>query len=182
MVPVFTAWIGEGPADPALLAHVAHHVEVAFGATVHPWTPPGPPRNAFDPRRRQHASGAILKWLLEVGPAPGPAHAKVLAITDRDLFIPILTYVFGEAQLSGAAAVVSTARLREDIELFGPRLLLERLAKEAVHELGHTFGLRHCGTPACVMGRSAGVRDVDEKGPLPCAECRERLRQQREGA
>jgi archaemetzincin len=178
MVPIFTGWIGEKPADPALLAHVARHVEVAFGARVEPWTPPGPPRHAYDPRRRQHASGAILRWLLEVGPVRGHAPGKVLGITDQDLFIPILTYVFGEAQLSGAAAVVSAARLAEDVELFGPRLLAERLAKEAVHELGHAFGLRHCATPGCVMGRSAGVRDVDDKGPMPCAECQGRLQQE----
>ena len=126
-------------------------------------------------------SGAILKWILEVGPAPGARAGKFLGVTDQDLFIPILTYVFGEAQLSGAAAVVSTARLLEDVDLFGPRLLAERLAKEAVHELGHAFGLRHCATPRCVMGRSSGVRDVDEKGPVPCEECRGRLEQQ-EGA
>jgi archaemetzincin len=181
MVPIFTGWIGERAADPALVAHVVRHVEVAFGATVVPWTPPGPPRHAWDPRRRQHASGAILRWLLEVGPAPGATAGKVLGIGDQDLFIPILTYVFGEAQLSGTAAVVSIARLAEDADLFGPRLLFERAAKEAVHELGHAFGLRHCATPGCVMGRSSGVRDVDEKGSVPCGECRERLQQQ-EGA
>ena len=72
----------------------------------------------------------------------------MLGVTDRDLFIPILTYVFGEAQLGGRAAVVSTARLVEDVELFGPQLLVERLAKEAVHEVGHAFGLLHCATRA----------------------------------
>ncbi len=178
MGPIFTAWIGEGPADPALLDHAARHVAAAFGRPVRPWTPPGPPRHAYDPRRRQHASGAILKWLLEVGPCRPGDGSKVLGITDRDLFIPILTYVFGEAQLSGAAAVVSVARLSEDVELYGPHLLHERLAKEAVHELGHAFGLRHCATPGCVMGRSSGVRDVDEKGPVPCPECRGRLQQE----
>jgi archaemetzincin len=177
MVPVYTGWIGEKPADAALLGHMVRHVELVFGAKVHPWTPPGPPRHAYDPRRRQHASGVILKWMLEVAPAPG----KVLAVTDQDLFIPILTYVFGEAQLSGSVAVVSLVRLSEDVELFGPRLLAERLAKEAVHELGHTFGLRHCATPGCVMGRSSGVRDVDDKRTVPCAECKGRLQQQ-EGA
>jgi len=99
----------------------------------------------------------------------------VLGVTDRDLFIPILTYVFGEAQLSGTAAVISTARLGDELDLFGPRVVRERLCKEAVHELGHCYGLRHCQTPGCVMGRSASVREVDEKGLGLCADCRERI-------
>jgi archaemetzincin len=54
---------------------------------------------------------------------------------------------------------------------------VERLAKEAVHEVGHAFGLVHCDVEGCVMGRSPGVREVDEKGAEPCAECRARLAQ-----
>jgi archaemetzincin len=68
--------------------------------------------------------------------------------------------------------VVSTARLSEDAALLGRTILGERLAKESVHELGHVLGLLHCGTPGCVMGRSAGVRDVDAKGHALCEACR----------
>ncbi|HEX9053227.1 MAG TPA: archaemetzincin family Zn-dependent metalloprotease [Anaeromyxobacter sp.] len=173
MVPIFVWWIGEEEAQRDLVEHVHRHLARAFERPVLPWTGPERPRHAFDPRRRQHASGAILRWLVENGPREG----KVLGVTDRDLFIPILTYVFGEAQLGGKAAVVSTARLAEDVELFGRRLLVERLAKEAVHEVGHAFGLVHCGTAGCVMSRSPAVREVDEKSPEPCAECRARLRE-----
>ena len=151
--------------------HVRQHLTRAFGVPALRWDAPERPRHAFDARRKQHASGVVLRWLLEVGPRGG----KVLGVTDRDLFIPILTYVFGEAQLGGAAAVVSTARLVEDVELFGRRLLVERLAKEAVHEVGHAFGLLHCGTPGCVMGRSPAVREVDEKSSELCEECRRHL-------
>jgi archaemetzincin len=171
MEPIFVWWIGEAEPDEALLDHVALHLTRAFGRRTVRWSAPERPLHAYDPRRRQHASGAILKWLLQFGPRGG----KVLGVTDRDLFIPILTYVFGEAQLGGGAALVSLARLLEDVEMFGPRLLVERAAKEAVHEVGHAFGLLHCETPACVMGRSAGVRDVDEKDPDLCAECRARI-------
>ncbi len=173
MVPIFVWWIGEEEAQPDLVEHAHRHLARAFDRPVLPWQAPERPRHAFDPRRRQHASGAILRWLVETGPKDG----KVLGVTDRDLFIPILTYVFGEAQLGGKAAVVSTARLAEDVELFGRRLLVERLAKEAVHEVGHAFGLVHCGTPACVMSRSPAVREVDEKSPDLCEECRARLRE-----
>jgi archaemetzincin len=164
-------WIGEGAPDRALLAHVGKHVARAFRAAVETFEAPGAPRHAFDPKRSQHSSGEILKWLLPLAPEGG----KVLGVTDRDLFIPILTYVFGEAQLGGAAAVISTARLGDELDLFGPRVVRERLAKEAVHELGHCFGLRHCQTPGCVMGRSASVRDVDEKGSGLCSDCRGRI-------
>src|SRR6266496_3311939 len=135
MEPVFLWWIGEEEPDPELMEHVRLHLARAFERPAVLWTGEGRPRHAYDARRKQHASGTILRWVLEAGPGPG----KVLAVTDRDLFIPILTYVFGEAQLGGRAALVSTARLVEDVELFGPRLLVERLAKEAVHELGHAF-------------------------------------------
>jgi archaemetzincin len=171
MAPIFVWWIGEEEADPELMENVRLHLARSFDQAALPWDGLARPRHAYDARRKQHASGTILRWLLEVGPPGG----KVLGVTDRDLFIPILTYVFGEAQLGGRAAVVSLARLVEDVELFGPKLLVERLAKEAVHEVGHAFGLLHCGTPGCVMGRSPAVREVDEKTAELCAECRARL-------
>ncbi len=173
MVPIFVWWIGEAEEERDLVEHVRRHLGLAFERPVLAWDRPERPRHAFDPRRRQHSSGTILRWLGEAGPREG----KVLGVTDRDLFIPILTYVFGEAQLGGTAAVVSTARLAEDVALFGRRLLVERLAKEAVHEVGHAFGLVHCGTPACVMSRSPAVLEVDEKSSELCGECRARLRE-----
>jgi archaemetzincin len=171
MQPIFVWWIGEEEADPELMEHVRLHLARAFGRPTARWAGAARPRHAFDPRRKQHASGVILRWLLEAGPREG----KVLGVTDRDLFIPILTYVFGEAQLGGRAAVVSLARLVEDVELVGPQLLVERLAKEAVHEVGHAFGLVHCASEGCVMGRSPAVREVDAKRPDLCAECQARL-------
>ena len=95
-------------------------------------------------------------------------------MTDQDLFIPILTFVFGEAQLNGRAAVVSTARLGEP-GLPDPRVSMERLAKESVHEVGHCLGLVHCDVPGCVMGRSSNARDVDRKRGEFCARCRARI-------
>ncbi len=168
MGPIRIGWIGVAPPDRPLLAHVVKHVARAYRAEVSTFEAPGTPAHAFDPKRNQHSSGEILKWLLPLAPAGG----KVLGVTDRDLFIPILTYVFGEAQLGGAAAVISSARLGDELDLFGPRVVRERLAKEAVHELGHCHGLRHCQTPGCVMGRSASVREVDEKGLGLCSDCR----------
>ena len=158
----------------------------------------GRPANTYDAARRQHSSRVMLAWLserlsegsdvsrLRGSPAPGPPGAPVpwspdrlLGVTDVDLFIPVLTFVFGEAQLGGRAAIVSLARLTEAAN---PARLAARFVKEAVHELGHTFGLVHCPMPACVMSRSPGLTAVDLKHDRLCADCRVRYRELTEHA
>lgn len=166
MEKILLWWIGErGPGEGAI-DHVRRHVEAAFPVPVAIWRGEERPAGAFDARRHQWSSTRILAWL--VGAAP---EGKVLGLTDVDLFIPVLTFVFGEAQVGGRAAVVSTARLAEP-GLPDVRVVLERLAKESVHELGHVFGLLHCHAPGCVMGRSASLRDVDRKRGVLCPACR----------
>jgi archaemetzincin len=172
-------WIGADAPDGRLLASVRSVIERTFGRAVHVWSGRDRPADAFDPRRQQHSSTRILQWLVER--RPDHAH-KVLALTDVDLFIPILTFVFGEAQLDGAAAIVSTARLRTNHGTSNLRLLTTRLAKECVHELGHTFGLIHCDQPGCVMTRSVNVFDVDAKTASFCDDCWTRYQElEREG-
>jgi len=85
----------------------------------------------------------------------------------------VLTFVFGEAQLSGNCAVVSLHRLREEFYGLPPNeeLVRARLLKEAVHELGHTFGLRHCDNWQCVMTSSHAVERLDVKGTEFCFLC-----------
>jgi len=174
---IYLWWIGADAADGRLLAAVRSVVERTFGRGVHVWSGRDRPADAFDPRRQQHSSTRILQWLVDRRPAE--AH-KVLALTDVDLFIPILTFVFGEAQLDGAAAIVSTARLRTNHGSSNVRLLTTRLAKECVHELGHTFGLLHCDTPGCVMTRSVNLIEVDAKRTTLCGACEARYRELRE--
>jgi archaemetzincin len=102
---------------------------------------------------------------------------KIIGIADFDLFVPVLTFVFGEAQLNGKAAIVSMTRLRN--EFYGlPRnenILINRLVKEIVHELGHTFGLYHCSNFECVMKSSMYVENIDLKNKQFCETCREIL-------
>ena len=171
-------WIGNGPPDEEMLEIVRLHVSDEFGTTVTLRWPAARPAGTFDVRRGQHSSRELLRWLVGRLPAGG---STVLGITNVDLFIPILTFVFGEAQLQGHAAVVSYARLAAPGD---PALTTRRLAREAVHELGHTFGLVHCGGIAgngreaapCVMTRSASVRGVDLKSTRLCPDCRARHR------
>ena len=129
---------------------------------------------AYDPGRRQYNSSQILLQLIRRAPADA---LKILGVTAVDLFIPILTYVFGEAQLGGTGALVSLHRLNS--RLYGlPEndiLLRERLNKEAIHELGHTFGLVHCSTPGCVLGASTYVEDIDQKSAQICPDCRAQI-------
>jgi archaemetzincin len=124
---------------------------------------------AYDPNRAQYYSTDVLRGLV---PLAGDG-ARVLGVTELDLYVPVLTFVFGEAQLEGNCALVSCHRLHE--EFYGlpsrPDVLADRLVKEAVHELGHTFGLRHCPDWRCVMASSHGVELLDVKGAEFCNRC-----------
>lgn len=129
---------------------------------------------AFNPLRRQYHSSEILKKILS---RPPSTDWKVLGVTEIDLYIPVLTFVFGEAQLADGGAVVSAHRLRQ--EFYGlppdPELLHERLLKEALHELGHTYGLHHCADYTCVMSAANGVERIDLKRPEFCPACAQLL-------
>jgi len=127
------------------------------------------PSFAYDPKRNQFHSTAILASM-----QPLSNGNRILAVTGFDLFVPVLTFVFGEAQLAGNCAVVSLHRLREEVYGLPPNssLQAERLRKEAVHELGHTFGLRHCDNWRCVMTSSHSVEWLDVKTREFCASCR----------
>lgn len=124
---------------------------------------------AFHPGRMQYHSTAILNRLAAELPRD---QLRVLGLTSYDLFIPILTHVYGEAQLGGRAGIVSTYRLQEglDPEPFGQEFQT-RVLKEAIHELGHTFDLRHCPDATCIMHYCRSLGDVDRKENRFCRYC-----------
>ena len=125
---------------------------------------------ALDSDRSQYHSTPILEKLDTIAPLRA---IKVLAITKVDLFIPILTHVYGEAQLGGRACIISTHRLEEGLTpMSAQKTFFGRVVKEAVHELGHTFKLRHCHDTICIMHYSRSVRDVDQKSDQLCRYCR----------
>jgi archaemetzincin len=152
---------------------LAESIEEQFGLPVTITRNQGLPLYALDRVRQQYNSNLILKRLLD---ASFPDAIKILGITDVDLFNPIFSYVFGEAQFKGKCAVISSYRLRGNPEHASPPgcpPLLNRLEKEAIHELGHTFGLRHCSDPDCVMKYSVGLACADRKFSYFCPACRE---------
>ncbi len=128
----------------------------------------------FDAARRQYGSAAVLEMLVRICP---PDATKLLALTGRDLFIPVLTFVYGHAQLRGRVAVISLARLRQ--EFYGlppnPQVFLDRAHKEALHETGHTFGLVHCADHQCAMALATNIAQIDRKRDAYCAACASRL-------
>ena len=129
---------------------------------------------AYHAERQQYHSTELLSRMHGL---LGPECWRLLGVTNHDLYIPILTFVFGEAQMGGPAAVVSTYRLQQ--EFYGlPRdehLLRERLVKEAVHELGHTLDLRHCEDYRCAMAASHAVEWIDLKENGMCPGCSDRM-------
>ena len=125
---------------------------------------------AFDAGRNQYYSTMILEKLATEAPSRA---LKTLAITHVDLFIPILTHVYGEAQLGGRSCIISTCRLKENLPAINPQdVFIHRVVKEAIHELGHTFNLRHCPDHTCLMHYCRSERDVDRKSDDLCRHCR----------
>jgi archaemetzincin len=133
-------------------------------------TPEPEPAFAFNVTRQQYSSTQILA---AIASRSTPQGGRLLAVTALDLYIPILTFVFGEAQLHGHAAIVSYFRLRQ--EFYGlpadEKVLGQRLLKESIHELGHTLTLPHCDDYECVMAPSHAVEWIDLKTSRFCPEC-----------
>ena len=117
------------------------------------------PEEAYDFRRNQYYSSPILfqirrrfSWISD----------KILGVTEADLYVPHLNFVFGEAECPGKAAIISLYRLRPEFYGYPPdkKLFIKRCIKEAVHEIGHTLGLGHCDNPKCVMHFSNSIWDT----------------------
>lgn len=129
----------------------------------------------YSEERDQYHSTLILSQILKNLPNNVE---KIVGITHVDIFIPILTFLFGEAQLGGKGAIVSTYRLRNEFYGLPPnnQLLYNRTLKEVLHELGHTLGLVHCQDYECVMHFSTFVEDIDLKKSKFCRVCQEMLK------
>ena len=130
---------------------------------------------AYRAERGQYFATPILEELKQNIPEDAE---KVLGVLDVDIFVPTLNFIFGQADLDGKVALISLTRLRE--EFYGnsknEKLFMERAVKESVHELGHTFGLRHCRNAKCVMHFSNSLLDTDIKRVDFCEDCTRKLK------
>lgn len=127
---------------------------------------------AYQPQRDQYLSSRLLASL-----SKHQADERVVGVTEVDLYVPRLNYVFGEADPLSGRAIVSLCRLRQEYYGLPPdeTLFLERAVKEIVHELGHTFGLGHCPNNRCVMYFSNTLADTDFKETGFCGRCHPRI-------
>jgi len=164
-----------GPVPAELLAELRDGLGREFLVPCEILAPEPDPRFAFNVTRQQYLSTEILARMITRG---APTGSRLLGITLADLYIPILTFVFGEAQLQGSCALVSTHRLGQEFYGLPPNAALfhSRLLKESAHELGHTLTLSHCEDYQCVMSPSHGVEWIDLKTSRFCGACRSQVR------
>lgn len=172
MIAITTA----GEVDGEAASWIEGCLASAIGIDTLPLGPLPSPEYAYDIARGQYSSTLVLHDALTRVP---PSATKLLVITERDIFIPMLSFVYGQAQLDGPVAVLSLARLRQEFYGLPPNraLLLTRARKEALHEMGHTFGLTHCGDTACAMSLSTNIEQLDAKGSDYCSDCATLLRE-----
>lgn len=163
-----------GVVDGVAVRVVAANLQTFFDLPADIEKPRPCPVQALMPARNQYHA-AKLMTLLENNIQESE---KRIGITSEDITLPILTHVFGEAQINGRVAVISTARLKGAPSGPSPpkALFYERLAKIALHEAGHLWGLTHCRDTKCLMGFSAGLDSLDALPPAFCPSCTSRLR------
>ncbi len=159
---------------PEVLSGVAKGIAAEFRLPCEVLGDEAEPAFAYNVTRQQYSSTEILASLSKRAAA---ADGRVLAVTLVDLYIPILTFVFGEAQLAGSCAIISGHRLRQEFYGLPPdeKMFQHRLLKESIHELGHTFTIPHCDDYECVMAPSHAVEWIDLKTHRFCATCRVNL-------
>lgn len=126
----------------------------------------------FDAGRGQYDAWKVVQYYRRMF----QDDAYILLITDNDLYAAGLNFVFGLAWRG--VAVISSHRLYQEFYGYPPDrgLFLERIVKEAVHEIGHLHGLTHCSDKSCVMTFSNSILDTDRKNWKLCRKCLAKLR------
>ena len=157
---------------------IERFVAVYFDCETRRLAPLATPPDAYDAKRDQYDATVILRAALAQSP---PGATRLLVVTEHDIFIPMLTFIFGQAQVNGLAALLSLARLRQEYYGLPARreLFIERVLKEVLHEMGHTFGLVHCQDRQCAMALSINVTNIDVKRGELCGSCARTLDERR---
>ena len=170
--PVFLAPVGFS--NNEIVPAIVDHIKKALNTEVSVISLPLDLEIVKSAERNQFYSTKLIAQALKV---TGPYDGKVLLLVDVDLYIPIFTFLFGEAQLRGKHSIVSLCRLHEEFYTgkTDVSLLFRRAMKEIYHELGHNFGLLHCDDWECVMHSSAGIEEVDIKGEFYCRKCMDQV-------
>lgn len=128
--------------------------------------------NGFDRSRNQFDATSILTCL-DVFSRRNEVKRFILLVTGDDIFRPNTRYVFGLSRPSTGTAVISSARLKNEYwDLpHDEMMLVDRLAREGAHELGHLLSLDHCDNPSCIMSNPSSLDDLDIKKPMLCTKC-----------
>ncbi len=168
----FLGLVPLGPVDPEILRQVRTAISKFLRLPVRVLRPRNPlPMHTYHVVRHQYHSTKLLEYLLDHDDSGA---YRIMGVTAVDLYIPIFTFVFGEAQLDGKAAIISLARPRGDLDGTSPtrQVYLVRLIKLGLHELGHTFGLGHCREDGCLMGFSGNLEKLDQRDLAFCQYCK----------
>ncbi|MGD9993996.1 MAG: archaemetzincin family Zn-dependent metalloprotease [Salinivirgaceae bacterium] len=160
----------KGQFEPDCLQRLSQEVSLTFNRQVHLRNLDLDIEPFYDFKRRQYDANKILHWL---DANEDTENDKKIALISVDLYIPILTFLFGQAIFNGNSGVVSNYRLRNEQYGLAPdyELTFLRFKKVIIHELGHMFGLVHCQVPTCVMRSSTYVEDIDQKKSQFCSIC-----------
>lgn len=164
-----------GFVEKDILDHIANCIETQCGVECAISLRIESPEYAYDERRRQYNSTRIIKNLIKCCPQNS---LGFMAVTHLDLFVPILKYVYGVSQVEGRCSLISTHRLNPQFydDTPDPNLLMTRIEKTVLHELGHSFGLTHCRNRRCVMYSSTKIDHTDFKRAKLCPTCFELLK------
>lgn len=161
--------------NTSLLNDVVRELSNIFTSKINIINIPLDISSAYSNERGQYFSTQLISEVLDL---TTNFEGKVVIMVEFDLFVPVFTYVFGEAQLNGKHSIVSVCRLHEEFYsgTTNDILLFDRTIKEVLHELGHNFGLIHCKDWDCVMHVSQGIEEIDTKGNRYCSVCKNKIK------
>jgi len=163
-----------GDIEKDVLIILSKELHSIFGIEFKISPPLSIPESVYNSRRQQYHSSYLIGYLKKV---LGKNIDLTLGVIDKDLYVPQLNFVFGEAELNGNVAVISLIRLKQEFYDFpeNKNIFYQRAVKEAVHEIGHVLGFHHCTNPKCVMFFSNSLSDTDRKGKHPCNNCLKKI-------